>query len=143
MWAWIFCAISSRERERVYFSLRTVWWIFVIFYQDTVVDFCLNTREYAGFGEGLRGRGRSFYFLANIRVFGKGWRGRGRSLYYLANIRVFGEGKRSRSVLYSQVRVDFFTCRGFSSLEEPFRSLFLKKIWKKRLAAKIMTPPKL
>ena len=52
VWAWIFWAISSRERETVYFSLRTLWWIFVIFYQDTVVDFCLNTEDSQVLGRG-------------------------------------------------------------------------------------------
>ena len=54
----------------------------------------------------------------------------------------WGGVERSRSVLDSQVRVDFFTCRGFSSPNSLYFSLFLVKNGKKK-EYENYDPPKL
>ena len=88
--------IPIRERETVWFSLRTLWRIFVVFCHDTVVDFWLNIKDsrvlgkglccggflhqhkgFTCFGKGLRGCLSVVYLFSEYRAFGEEWRGRG------------------------------------------------------------------
>ena len=63
--------IPIRERETVWFSLRTLWRIFVVFCHDTVVDFCLNTKESRVLGKGCAVVD-FFINTKDSRVLGKG-----------------------------------------------------------------------